>query len=124
MIVLDTNIIIAFLKGDATISAWFASQRIRGSDMLGISIITVTELLSFPDATDEDLHYIQRWLKSSVWILPIDERIAIHAGELCRKFRLKTADAIIAATTKHNRAALLKRDKDFKKVKDLSFVSL
>lgn len=123
MIILDTNVVIAYLKGDEAISAWLVSQRTR-DEMLGVSIITVTELLSFPDSTNEELLLIQRWLKTSIWILPIDERIALHAGELCRVFRIKTADALIAATAKQNRAALVTRDKEFKKLKDLQLIHI
>jgi len=123
MILLDTNIVIAYFEGDDRINTWLSLQRTR-DEMLCISIVSVTELLSFPDSTDEQLQLIERWIKTSIWILPIDERIAIHAGELCRKSRLKTADALIAATATQNRAALATRDKDFKKLKDLNLIDL
>lgn len=49
----------------------------------------------------------------------IGDAIRDYAAWLIRTTKLKTPDAVIAATAKHLNAPLLTRDKDFRKVAQL-----
>lgn len=61
-------------------------------------------------------------------VLPIDARVAPHYGRLVaavrrrRKSRLRTADALIAATAAAHDLPLLTRDRDFERLRDVEFL--
>jgi predicted nucleic acid-binding protein len=61
-------------------------------------------------------------------VLPVDDRVAPHYGRLLAgarhrgRGRLRTADALIAATAAAHRLPLVTRDRDFESLEDLEVV--
>ena len=108
-IVLDTNICLYLLKGDRQLAAMLEDQPIR------VSQITRMELLSYTGITKDELKRVQVFLES--WpmesIHPAIEDLAIR---ICRKYRLKLPDSIIAATACHLDIPLMTADLQLEKL--------
>jgi predicted nucleic acid-binding protein len=56
-------------------------------------------------------------------VVPLDTTIALLAAELHREHKLATADAIVYATARHQRAELLTCDAHFEKLPDVVFIA-
>ena len=93
-LVLDTNIIIYYFRGDK-----FTRDLILNND-IAISVITEIELLSFHNNSEEDIADIKRLL-STFTIIPITSFVKDKTIDYRRKYRLKTPDAIIVATSNY-----------------------
>ena len=93
-LVLDTNIIIYYFRGDD-----FTRDLILNND-IAISVITEIELLSFHNNSEEDIADIKRLL-STFTIIPITSFVKDKTIDYRRKYRLKTPDAIIVATSNY-----------------------
>jgi predicted nucleic acid-binding protein len=89
-LLLDTNAVLYFLKGDARVI-----RIVRDSDRLGISFITVIELLSFECAAEER-KIIENFIQRLEVIYPDSETTRIVI-DLRKTTRLKVPDCIIAA---------------------------
>ncbi|OGH70042.1 MAG: hypothetical protein A3C90_02580 [Candidatus Magasanikbacteria bacterium RIFCSPHIGHO2_02_FULL_51_14] len=120
MIVLDTNAIIYYLQDDKKAVRVIEKLR-RSENVIAISTITEMELLSFPGLTDAELLRISVWL-NELFIVPVESSVAREAAKLKRENRIKTPDAIIAATAQHYSAKLVTRDKSFQKISRLGIV--
>ena len=107
---LDTNSLIYYFQGAPQLDPVFR-QIERGEARPVVSIITEIELLGFPRLTRQDEARIQTLL-SGFTIVAVDERIAGQAVALKRRHRIKTPDAIIAATAMIENACLVTRDQD------------
>lgn len=120
--ILDTNIIIAYLNGEAkvveTIREWFSLGL-----GLYISTITYAEVLALPEASTRDLDLMRQFLDLFVAI-PVDKQMAEETAAIKRAEGLKFPDAAIAATARHLNATLVTRDKRLHKVNGLDVVSL
>ena len=66
------------------------------------------------ERADQVLAYTQKCV-----VVPLDTPIALLAAELCREHRLATADAIVYATARHQRAELLTCDAHFERLPDV-----
>lgn len=107
-LLLDTNIVLGFLKGDEDIVACVGGV---SSDNLYTSVITRMELLSFHGITQEEQLLIYDFL-ALLTVRPLDndvERIAIHLRKVTRR---KLPDAIVAASAIVAKATLLTCDLD------------
>ena len=117
MYVLDTNVIIYFLKGDEGVKnilmeAFFAAP-------IFVSSVTEIELLAYPRLTAEEETTINSFLNGCV-LVPVDSRVARLAAVLKRDYGLGLADSIIAATAATTHSTLATRNiTDFKKVANL-----
>ncbi len=113
----DTNILIAYLNGEARIfailSRWKQERRV-----LYVSVATVTELFAHPLITDKEGRRIETFL-SFFTILPFDVRLAKHAAFLKRRYTLSFPDAVIAGTAWSKGIPLITRDKQLFKVKEV-----
>ena len=118
MTLLDTNIVIAYLNGDEKV-VWNIDSGRETGEHFCVSAITVTELLAFPRLTEKEREPLVAWLQESVFVVSVDERLAMLAGDLCRAARLQTADGIIAATAVSMVIPLATRDRDFMRVPGL-----
>lgn len=99
--VLDTNIVVYFLKG-------LLSDRLP-DDEYGVSVISEIELLSYPSLPADDERLI-RDLLATVEVINLSPDIRDAAIQLRRDHRLKVPDAIIAGTALALDAELLTND--------------
>jgi predicted nucleic acid-binding protein len=116
---LDTNAIIALLKGNAFIHA-----AISDADWIGTSAICVIEFLSFPQLSDEDVEIFNAFLRRIEVIgisndLPFLAYLAVFKSEK----KLKLPDAVIAATAIYKNATLISNDKHFQNINKLSVLN-
>lgn len=70
------------------------------------------------DQADRVIAYTQKCV-----VIPLDTSIALLAADLHRDYKLATADAIVYATARHQRAELLTCDAHFKGLPDVAFYS-
>ena len=102
MLVLDTDVLVEHLQGKQAALDYLDAQ-INAKQMLGISVITLTELLSSVRVGEEAL--LQPFLKL-FFILDINEVIGRTASDFLRNYRtshkLRLSDAFIAATVLHS----------------------
>jgi predicted nucleic acid-binding protein len=94
----DTDILIAHLRGVAAAHAWLRHARQVGP--LTASALSVTELTG--GMRSEERHQVWR-LIASLRVEPVTELVARRAGELMRQYRrshtgIGLADYVIAAT--------------------------
>ncbi len=105
----DTNIIIYYLNGEATAIDWLQSYQ----EKLSISVITKIEVLSYPFQKDEEL-LIQQFL-NQFELIHLSDEIIDATIKLRRQRKIKTPDAIIAATALISKLCVCTRNiRDFK----------
>lgn len=92
MVLLDTNILIDVLRGEALALAWLDQQQ-----QPHISVITWIEVLV--GCREGETSRVRDWLESFPR-LPLDEAIAAETVRLRKRHGLKIPDAIILATAR------------------------
>ncbi|HMK90280.1 MAG TPA: type II toxin-antitoxin system VapC family toxin [Methylocystis sp.] len=105
---LDTNVAIGLLNGDAAARALIAERHARPSNC-AVSQITRIELLSYPLMTDAAELQARRLL-ARLQVVLIDDLVEAAAIALRRQTRLKLPDAVIAASAQAHRLELLTFD--------------
>ena len=111
MNIVDTNIIIYYLNGEAAAIDWLQSHQ----EKLSISVITKIEVLSYPFQKDEEF-IIQQFLNQFELIHLSDEIIDVTI-KLRRQRKIKTPDAIITATALISKMCICTRNiRDFKNI--------
>lgn len=115
----DTNILIAYLNGDPSI----IDVLHESSGSLYISAVTVVEVLALPKLSKHEISVIQDFLLTFV-VIPLDNRLAQESAVVCRFYKLKVPDSIIAATALYLDVPLATRDRAFKKVKGVEIVGV
>lgn len=120
--VLDTNILIAFLNGEErvvqTISAWQQEGR-----ALFVSSVSVAEVLSLPRLTPTETTIINAFLDHLLEV-PFDRAVADTTALFRRKYRLTLPDAAIATTALFRNVPLVTRDQQFRKVAEIEIFSI
>ncbi|MGL6344895.1 MAG: type II toxin-antitoxin system VapC family toxin [Waterburya sp.] len=104
---LDTNAIIALLKGDSSLI-----KLLQDANWLGISIISQIEFLAFSGLTETDIELFRRFLQR-VEVINLNDKNELLIEQVIiirQQYRLKLPDAIIAAMAKQNSAKLITRD--------------
>jgi len=114
-LVVDTNIILYFLKGDPEVVEMIADKDII------ISVITELELLSFPKITLESEKAIKGLLNNFL-IINLTQEIKELTIEFRKKYKLKLPDSIIAASAYYHKTPLLTSDKAFQKLDELNII--
>ncbi len=114
-LMLDTNVIIYSLGGNRKVT------NLINNTAHFISEITEIELLGFHGLGKQDEKIIKDYL-SNVFIIGLNSVIKNLAVSLKREYKLKTVDAIIAASAVHFDLPLLTADKAFQKIKELEIV--
>lgn len=116
---IDTNIIIAHLgnllptNGAAFIDA-LAPQ---------ISIISRIELLGWYNVSVTELAKLEQFINHA-FVFELNESIILKTIELRQQYRIKTPDAIIAATAfSHNLQLLTRNTGDFKSINGLTILN-
>jgi hypothetical protein len=113
---LDTNAVIALLKGND-----FINQYIRPADWIGISVISYLEFHAFRFLSDQDEILFNNFVEH-IDIIGINSNNSYLLKliiQIRKKFNLKIADAIIAATAIQHGSILITADQDFLKVENL-----
>lgn len=110
-LLVDTNIVLYFLKGNHEIEQFFAVSNIV------VSFITELELQSLGTLSPENEHVIQNFLNYTL-IIDINPDIKSNAVKIRREAKIKLPDAIIAATAVSMDLPLLTADKAFSKIGD------
>lgn len=113
---LDTNILIRFLNGDAALT-----PLLEGAERY-ISFLTEIELFCKPDTTPAEAAAIQE-LTDSCTIIPYREEMREIIIHLRRRYRLKMPDAFICATAVYYQLPLCTFDKALHPIEELDFVS-
>jgi tRNA(fMet)-specific endonuclease VapC len=117
---LDTNAIVALLKGNDQLS-----QLLRDADWIGISVISQIEFLAFSGLTQDDCDLFSQFLQR-VAVIELgakDEGLIAKIIEIRQQYRLKLPDAVIAAMAIQNSAILVTADREFAKVPVLNVMS-
>ena len=112
---MDTNTVIEFLGNKLPQKSAVFLENIPTY----ISIITRIEVLGWLNATKEQITALQSYINTTS-IYPLDEIIILKTIELRQQHRIKTPDAIIAATALVYNLTLLSRNlADFKNIEGL-----
>lgn len=123
MITLDTNVIIYYTKSDPAVVD-FVSELLARNAGIQISSVTELELFSYPNLSTDEVDKIERIMKT-IFVVSLDSKVARLAGTIKRLYRLKIADAAIAATSLFTKAPLVTRNvRDFQKVPDLELKAI
>ena len=112
----DTNAVVYLLAGNECMTPFLNKN-------MAVSVITVMELLSFPDITDQQEKTIRSFLEQCE-ILQITDNIREKTIHIRRSNKTKLPDAIIAATSIVHDIPLLTADIGFCKIKDLKIEQL
>ena len=120
---LDTNTLIHFLKSEI--------PKIGNDYLLSIiliernlSVLSKIELLGWQPPNIEEGIKIENFVNNCA-IFPLTDEIVAKTIEIRRLYKLKTPDAIIAATALvHNFTLISRNDKDFQRVKKLKYLNL
>ena len=120
--ILDTNILIAYLDGERAVVDFVLNQKEAGRAIF-VSSVSVAELLSLPALAETDIRRIKDFLGNFISV-PLNDDLAEAAAVLRRTYKLSIPDATVAATALVHRSPLITRDKSFRKVKEIVFIDL
>jgi len=116
--IIDTNSVIDYLSNKIPEKGLLFIDSISTS----ISVMTRIELLGWYNATSEQIVRLKTYIDASI-IHDLEENIILKTIELRQKYRIKTPDAIIAATSIHFNLVLISRNvSDFKNIEELSYI--
>lgn len=100
MILVDTNIVIEFLRGSSNAAAWLNAL----DEHPAISAISILELYAGARSQRDERDIVA--VRQKLTCLPIGEEIGESAGSIMRNFHkshgIDIPDAIIAATAEHH----------------------
>ncbi|HAH55369.1 MAG TPA: VapC toxin family PIN domain ribonuclease [Flavobacterium sp.] len=111
-IVLDTNIVLYLLNGDDKLAS------ILNEMQLYVSVITEIELLGYQEITNDDKIKIKFFL-SECEIVSLNDEIKNLCIAIKQTSKVKTPDAVVAATAISLQIPLITADKGFEKNQDL-----
>ena|SRR6266436_7785322 len=118
MYLLDTNAVIYYVKDESSVVSTIEDIYTKNIPVY-LSVITQAELFAFPQLSDDEAERIEKFLQS-VSIVPMDSQIARLTGTIRKKYQLKIADSVIAATALFTNSQLLTRNVgDFKRIPEL-----
>ena len=101
-LLLDTNVLIDVLKGEATARDWLQEQQ-----QPAVSVITWIEVLV--GCRTEESQAVEAWL-DSFERLPLDREVARESVQARQRHGLKVPDAIILATARCHGLTLATRN--------------
>ena len=110
--VADTNAVLYLLSGNICMKPYLEKK-------LGVSVIAVMELLSFPDIKIEEETKIRAFLNNCV-VLDLNSRVRETTISLRRTYRKKLPDTIIAATAIEAGVPIITADTGFFNITELS----
>ena len=113
--ILDTNIFIYLFAGSL--------KEPLPDKVLGYSVITEIELLSYPGLSQKDERQIRKLL-SEMNHIALTKEIKRQTIQIRKKYKIKLPDAIISATAIVNNATLLTNDEQLLAIPSLKASSL
>jgi predicted nucleic acid-binding protein len=123
MKLIDTDVVIDHFHGHQATLLFFANTLTSG-EILAISVVTLTELLSGMRDGEEKR---TEQLFSLFTILPINEEIGRAAGNYLRQFRkshrLELGDALIAGTAAFHGAEVITRNLNHYPMSDIQVIA-
>ena len=118
MYLVDTDVLIDILRGVEDAKHYLIKLSVDG---LAVSAVTVTELFSGRDTRNPIKREKVLKLLRHFEVIPVDEEIAILAGEIRRDYGLHLGDAVISATAiVHGLTVVTGNVKHFARVDGLS----
>ncbi|MCX6147222.1 MAG: type II toxin-antitoxin system VapC family toxin [Candidatus Kapabacteria bacterium] len=118
---LDSNIIIDFLKGALNTNVYEFLLPIIDDEVI-LSIISKMEILGFNFENENEENIYKTFIENSL-ILNLYENIVNKTIEIRKNKKIRLADAIIASTAISNDYTLITRNiKDFKNINELKFL--
>ena len=115
---IDTNVVIYLLKGNLPQKTLSLIEPLF-ENKINFSVINKIELLSHRNAAPEETYNVQKLIDQSD-VHPLNDSIADMSIEVRKKYSVKLADAIIAATAIVHQYVLVTRNvKDFEKIPEL-----
>jgi hypothetical protein len=117
---LDSNVFIEAAGGVPSASR--VLEQATASEWCGFSAISRLEIFSFPSLTPADQQTFETLLSQFIEV-PVSGQVVSEAIRIRRLVRMKTPDAIIAASALVNQAALVTRNvADFKRAPGLTVI--
>ncbi|UMQ53433.1 type II toxin-antitoxin system VapC family toxin [Leptospira interrogans] len=115
---LDTNVVIDQLANELPPPA----ANFIDNLLPAISVVSKIELLGWHKASKKDIEHIQAFI-SLAYVLPLEENIVQETILLRQTFKIKTPDAIIAATAiVHNLTLVSRNTDDFNSISKLKVI--
>lgn len=119
----DSNTAIYHLQGQFSTSAEAFIQNLLAVEQPVLASISDIELLSWRNASLQDLQAIEIFISNCV-LLELEKAIRSSAAALRRQHRIKTPDAVVAATALVYDLTLLTRNTaDFKNIQGLKLIN-
>lgn len=115
-ILVDTNIFLYLLKGNDTLENMLQGKNIY------VSFITELELIGFKNMTVKEEKQIASLLNECL-LISLNPLIKEHYVAIRKRYQLKLADAITAATAIASGTPLITADRQFNTVKELQLVT-
>lgn len=114
-LLLDTNIVLYWLRGDKTLADLLHQKQIY------LSFITELEVLGYSGLSQDQISLIHEFL-SDCNIIDINSRIKSLAVKLRQTSKLKLPDSIILATSLYLDIPFVTLDADFKKIENAEII--
>ena len=89
---IDTNIVIAYLAGEQSVTETIISWRAQNTSLF-LSSVAESEVLSFSQWTDKELFLTEQFLQENFTTIPFDRTLARFAAEIRRATKIKFPDA-------------------------------
>lgn len=119
-LVLDTDIFIDLLRGFEKAKRYFEELN-REDNIIYYSAVTEIELVSGKECNKIEKKAEIIKILSQFSKIPVDNKIAIKAGDFRREYGTAFTDAVIAATAFAMKAKLVTRNaNDFKNIKEIT----
>ena len=119
LVVIDSSIFIDHLRSYPPALEFFNKLSLNTQNVL-FSAITETELIKGKSCCDNNVRSLVINMLNGLSKIPVDNMIALKAGDLSRIYGTDMPDSIIAATAIICKAELLTRNvKDFEKIDGL-----
>lgn len=120
MIVLDTNIVIAFF-GEEEKVVKMVEKALEDGETILLPTIVKAETLGYQGINDDTMARMLQWFKDAI-LIQLDSDLAERAAFLRRERRLKLIDCVIAATALAHNAKLATRDEEFDRIAELTIL--
>ncbi len=118
---IDSNAVIDYLNGKLPIDGMIFMNSVV-DEILTISVISQIEVLGFK-APPEDALLLNDFIEIAQ-IIGLPDNIVRHTIEIKKEYKIKTPDAIVAATAQLLNLTLISRNtKDFDKIEGLRLIN-